>query len=371
MRTILVIIRKEFVQIFRNKAMLPIIFVMPVIQLLILAQAATYEIRNITVEVVDQDRSAYSREFLGRFEASEYFTIQGYAPSEKAGKDALQAGRADLLIVIPPHFEKELVADKTGSVLFALDAIDGATAAVINGYASQVAAGFSEDLRSEWLGGQALSPPITVIPRYWFNPELKYTNFMVPGILVLLVTMVSMLLAGMNIVREKEVGTIEQLNVTPLKKYQFITGKLSPFWILGMVELAFGLFIGWWVFRIPIEGSVPLVFGFAGVYLLLILGMGLFISTFANTQQQSMFLTWFFLVIFILMSGLFTPIESMPPWAQKITLFNPIRYFVEVMRMVLLKGAGFGDIQKHFIILTAYAVGMNVLAVLNYRKRVG
>ena len=170
--------------------------------------------------------------------------------------------------------------------------------------------------------------------------------FMVPGILVLLVTMVTMFLGSMNVAREKEIGTIEQLNVTPIKKYQFIIGKLLPFWLIGLFELSFGLVIGKVLFNIPMVGSLGLVFLFAMVYMIVVLGMGLLISTAANTQQQAMFIAWFFLVIFILLSGLFTPIESMPKWAQTLTLVNPIRYFVEVMRGVLMKGAGFADIQQ-------------------------
>jgi ABC-2 type transport system permease protein len=186
--------------------------------------------------------------------------------------------------------------------------------------------------------------------------------------LVLLVTMITLFLSAMNIVREKEIGTLEQINVTPIKKHQFIIGKLFPFWILGLVILTVGLLIAKLVFNVPMLGSLGLIYSFTSIYLLLILGMGLFISNHTDTQQQAMFISWFFMVIFILMSGLFTPIESMPHWAQNITLFNPIRYFVEIIRMVMLKGATFSDITTQFFIITAYAVVLNTLAVLSYKK---
>jgi ABC-2 type transport system permease protein len=191
---------------------------------------------------------------------------------------------------------------------------------------------------------------------------------MVPGILVLLVTMIAIFLAGMNIVREKEIGTLEQINVTPIKKHQFIIGKLLPFWILALVELGVGLIMCRVIFGIGVAGSIWVVFLFAAVYLLVVLGIGLFISNFTHTQQQAMFLSWFFMVIFILMSGLFTPIDSMPHWAQVITEFNPVRYFVEVMRMVMLKGAQLPDILPQLSKLLVYALVMNGLAVAGYRK---
>jgi ABC-2 type transport system permease protein len=191
---------------------------------------------------------------------------------------------------------------------------------------------------------------------------------MVPGILVLLVTMLTLFLSSMNIVREKEVGTLEQINVTPIKKHQFIIGKLFPFWVLGLVILTVGLLIAKVIFNVPILGNIFLVYGFTTIYLILILGIGLFISNHTETQQQAMFIAWFFTVIFILMSGLFTPIESMPVWAQKVTLLNPIRYFVEVIRMVMLKGATFTDIKIQLGVIVIYAMIVNGLAVWSYKK---
>ena len=202
----------------------------------------------------------------------------------------------------------------------------------------------------------------------WYNPELNYKTYMVPGILVVLISMIGMFLSGMNVVKEKEIGTIEQLNVTPIRKSHFIIGKLLPFWIIGLVELVFGIITVRIVFNIPLLGSLPLIIGIAGIYMLVILAMGLLISTLTDTQQQAMFIAWFFMVIFMLMGGIFTPVESMPDWAQSLTLINPISHFVRVMRMIMLKGSGLKDVLQTIYILTGFAVILLSLAVWRYRK---
>jgi ABC-2 type transport system permease protein len=198
---------------------------------------------------------------------------------------------------------------------------------------------------------------------------MEYKNLMVPGILALLVTMIGLFLAAMNVVREKEIGTIEQINVTPIRKTHFLIGKLLPFWVIAMFEMAFGLTVGFLIFNIPINGSLPLLFAYTGIYMLVVLGMGLWISTVTDTQQQAMFVAWFIIVIFILMSGLFTPIENMPNWAQKLTWGNPVAYFVNVLRSILLKGSTFAQLQWEFVKISLFAAAMLVLAVSGYRKR--
>jgi ABC-2 type transport system permease protein len=203
----------------------------------------------------------------------------------------------------------------------------------------------------------------------WFNPQMNYQIFMVPGILVILVTMVGAFLSALNIVKEKEIGTIEQINVTPIRKHQFILGKLIPFWVLGLVILTIGFLISRLAYGIVPVGNVFTIYVFASVYLLAVLGMGLLVSTFANTQQQAMLLSFFLMMIFILLGGLYTSIDSMPVWAQIFTKFNPVSYFIEVMRMVVLKGSGLYDIRYHLLIVFVFAVVLNSFAVWNYRKR--
>lgn len=352
--------------------MLPILFVLPFIQLLILSNAASFEVKNIRFSYIDHDHSQTSRALISQFKSSNYFIGFENFSSKKEADLHMQKGKVDVVLEIPNHFERNLITDKKSNLSVSINAIDGAAAGVENVYISQIIGSFNQNIRSELFqfNDATVIPAenIVSIPSFWYNNTLNYKTLMVPGILVLLVTMITLFLSSMNIVREKEIGTLEQINVTPIKKHQFIIGKLFPFWILGLLILTIGLLIAKLVFSIPILGNVGLIYGFTSIYLLVILGIGLFISNYTETQQQAMFIAWFFMVIFILMSGLFTPIESMPVWAQKITLFNPIRYFVEIIRMVMLKGSQFTDIVKPFFIICFYAVLINSLAVWSYKK---
>lgn len=372
MKTILFIIQKEFRQIFRNKGMLPIIFVLPLVQLLILSNAASFEIKNIKFSYIDNDHSEASRELISKFQASSYFNIIESFPSKKEADFQMETGKVDVILEIPNHFERDLIKENGTNLSVSINAIDGAAAGVENVYISQIITGFNQKIQTQLF--QYNEPnyvqPVNIvtIPSFWYNNTLNYKTFMVPGILVLLVTMLTLFLSSMNIVREKEIGTLEQINVTPIKKYQFVIGKLFPFWVLGLVILTVGLTIAKVVFSVPILGNIGLIYFFTSVYLLVILGIGLIISNNSDTQQQAMFIAWFFSVIFILMSGLFTPIESMPVWAQNLTLLNPIRYFVEIIRMVMLKGATFSDISRPFFMILFYAFALNGIAVWSYKK---
>ncbi len=371
MNTIRYIIQKEFKQIFRNKAMLPIIFVLPLIQLVVLSNAATFEVKDIKFGYIDKDKTSFSRELIEKFDASTYFDVLTDFPSTKLANADMLEGNVDVVLEIPTNFERNLLKEKMTDLSVRINAIDGAAAGVENVYVNQIIQQFNGNARANLLqagNSRVKLQNITTIPSFWYNETLNYKTFMVPGILVLLVTMITLFLSGMNIVREKEIGTLEQINVTPIKKYQFIIGKLFPFLILGLVLLTVGLIIAKLLFHIPIVGSIPLMYGYTVIYILVILGIGLFISNFTDTQQQAMFIAWFFMVIFILMSGLFTPIESMPTWAQVLTEFNPVKYFVEVMRMVMLKGAGVTDMYPQLFKTLAYAIVMNGLAVWSYKK---
>ena len=371
MTTILYIIQKEFKQIFINKGMLPIIFVLPILQLVILSNAATYEVKNIKFAYVDHDQTSTSRALIDKFNASTYFNVLTTFPSHEKASFAMLLGNVDVVLEIPNHFERHYLKEKTANIGITINAIDGAAAGVESGYINQIVQSFNKDMKVTYMDtSQKILKPVNIssIPSFWYNITLDYKTFMVPGILVLLVSMITLFLSGMNIVREKEIGTLEQMNVTPIKKSQFIIGKLFPFWVIGMGLLTIGLILAKLIFDVPMVGSLLLLYGYTSVYILVILGMGLFISNFTDTQQQAMFIAWFFVVIFILMSGLFTPIESMPKWAQIVTEFNPIKYFVEIMRMVMLKGSGFTDILPLALKTLAYAIVMNGLAVWSYKK---
>jgi ABC-2 type transport system permease protein len=371
MKTILYIIQKEFKQIFRNKGMLPIIFVLPLLQLVILSNAATFEVKNIKFGYIDNDHTSTSRALVEKFNASTYFDVLTDFPSEAFASSEMLKGKVDVVLEIPHYFERDLQKEKFNKLGVTINAIDGAAAGVENVYVTQMIQRFNQNLKVDLLqvsDQQILPINIETIPLFWYNETLNYKTFMVPGILVLLVTMITLFLSGMNIVREKEIGTLEQINVTPIKKSQFIIGKLFPFWVIGMGLLTIGLLLARLIFDVPMIGSLTLMYFYTSIYILVILGIGLFISNFTDTQQQAMFIAWFFIVIFILMSGLFTPIESMPEWAQIFTEFNPIKYFVEVMRMVMLKGSGFMDILPQLLKTLLYAIIMNGLAVWSYKK---
>lgn len=371
MKTILFIVQKEFKQIFRNKAMLPMLFIMPVIQLLVLSNAASFEIKNIKIAFVDNHNSVASRELISKFDAVSLFINTGIYQSSKIADEQMELGKTDVILEIPQNWETQFNRNEKVAMALKINAIDGAAAGIQNVYVSQIVQQFYQNIQTKvTLANTNTNKPINVltIPSFWYNTTLNYKTYMVPGILVLLITMLTLFLSGMNIVREKELGTLEQINVTPIKKHQFIIGKLFPFWVIGFILLSVGLIIAKVVFNVPMLGNIVLIYLFTGIYLLVILGIGLFISNFTDTQQQAMFIAWFFMVIFILMSGLFTPIDSMPIWAQKITLFNPIRYFVEVIRMVLLKGATLVDVKQQLLIISLYAFVINGLAIISYKK---
>ncbi|QGY45998.1 ABC transporter permease subunit [Maribellus comscasis] len=370
MNTIRYILQKEFRQIFRNKTMLPMIFGVPLLQMLVLVFAATFDMKKIDMVVVDKDLSETSREMIAKFDAIPFYNLEFAVPDETIGEEMLLSDEADAILVIPPNMERNLIRDDKAQVQLLVNAIDGNSAQLIYSYSSRVIGNFNKNLIAEWRGIPEFSPPgeVKISESYWYNPELDYHWFMAPGILAVLVTVIGMFMSGMNLVREKEIGTIEQLNVTPVKKYQFIIGKLVPFWLIALFDLAFGLLIAWLVFDLPIVGNLLVLFAFASVFLLGALGLGLFISTVSDTQQQVMFISFFFMMIFIMMGGIFTPVESMPHWAQTIDRVNPMYYFMKIMRNVVLKGSGFIDLLEEFLSLLLLGVIFLSLAIWRYRK---
>jgi ABC-2 type transport system permease protein len=371
MRTLSFLLQKEFLQIFRNKAILALIMLMPVIQLLVLPWAADYEIKNIQIAIVDHDHSSYSQKLIAKITASGYFKLQGYNNSYKEAFQLIESDKADLILEIPSGFERQLHRENVQKVLVAVNAINGTKAGLGGAYLASIINQFNQVIVVQWA-----QPPqgfdtgsIEINNTYWFNPLMNYKVFMVPGILAILVTMVGGFLTALNIVKEKEVGTIEQINVTPIKKYHFILGKLIPFWILGNVVFSFGLVVSWLIYDIVPVGNLLVLYGFIALYLTSVLGFGLLVSTYSETQQQAMFIMFFLLMIFILMGGLFTPIDSMPNWAQWITVFNPLTYLIEVMRMIILKGSGWKDIIPHARSIAIIGLVLNVWAMWNYKKR--
>ncbi len=371
MRVLYYIIRKEFVQVFRNKAILPMMTILPIVQLIILSYAANNEVKQVNIHINDQDHSHFSRRLIQKIQAVDIFHTTSSSTDHQDGNTALLDGLADIVLNIPPRAEHTLLRTRAIKIQLLVNAINGQAATVGSGYLNQIIIDYNKEIRSELISGILVKPklsPIDIEYSNWYNPELDYKTFMVPGLLGEIVTVLVMLLTAMNIVREREIGTIEQINVSPIKKWQFIIGKMLPFLVIGMILMIVGLVVGKLLFDIPIRGSIWLVFAFLLISLMAILGMGLLISNFANTQQQAIFIAFFFVLIFILLSGLFTPIESMPLWAQYLTIPNPIAHFVAFMRNVLIKGSEFSDVQYRFMVMGILAIVFNSLAILTYKK---
>jgi ABC-2 type transport system permease protein len=382
MRRILYLAQAEVLHIVRDHILLAQVLVVPVVQLLILSNAATFEIRNTPIHVVDLDRSPASRGVINRLAANGHFQIVDSTPSTDRANERLVEGTATIVVVIPHDFEASLVRTGVGQVQLLVNAEKGSAAGIVQSYASQVLTDYAASLRGpervraaadlQSPAGRASSGPPTRIDvrvRPLYNTTQNYKHYMVPGILVALMTLIGTLLSAQNIAREKELGTLEQLNVTPITRGEFIVAKLMPFWVLGLVELALGLLVGKLVFDIPMRGSVPLLFGVAGVYLVVALGIGLWISALVDTQQQAMFVTFFIVNVYLLMSGLFTPVDSMAPWVQQVSIVNPVRHFVTISRAILMKGAAPADIAQPFFILVGTAAAVLIVAVRQYRKQ--
>ena len=371
MKILRYLLEKEFRQIFRDPSILRMIFMMPIIQLIILPQAANYEVKNVKIAIVDHDHSTYSVSMIHKITASGYFILTGINDSHQDAMKLVERDNADIILEIPSHFEKDLVKESEAEVLMSVNAINGMRANLGASYLSVILRDYNQDVRLKWLQLPRFDEikRLNITSTNWYNPHMNYKLFMVPGILVILLTMVGSFLTALNIVKEKEIGTIEQINVTPIKKYHFILGKLIPFWMMGMFVLSLGLLVARVIYGVIPLGNIGLLYLFSGCYLIAVLGLGLLISTISQTQQQAMLLAFFLMMIFIMMSGLYTSIDSMPYWAQVVTWFNPVSYFIEVVRMIVLKGSTFRDIRFNLGIILIFAIVLNAWAVFSYKKR--
>ena len=376
MRTILFLVRKEFLQIFRDRTTVFQIFMIPVVQMLVLANAATFDVKQVAMLVVDEDHTTVSSGLVQRLEAGRQFRVVRYTSSDAGVDHALLDREVTAVLHIPRYFEEDLVRRGRAPVQLVLNAEEGATTGIVQSYANSILASYARELdRTLPLARSGTSATARVAPldlrtQRWYNPTRNYKYWMVPALMVSLTTIIGLLLTAQNITRENELGTLEQLNVTPMTKVQFIAAKLIPFWILSMVIFSLGLVIGKLVFGIPMVGNLLLVYLAAAVYLIVVLGIGLAISTVTRTQQQAMFVAFFVMLIFLLMSGLFTPVDSMPDWAQRVAEANPVKHFVSIMRAVLMRGAGLETVGAPIVGLGVAGVCVLGLAVLRYRKSV-
>jgi ABC-2 type transport system permease protein len=373
MRTVLYLVRKEFLQIFRDRTTVFQIFMIPVVQLLVLANAATFDVKQVSMMVVDEDRTTVSAGLVQRLEGGRQFSVLRYQPSEAGVNRALLNREVTAVLHIPRRFEEDLVRRGRAPVQLILNAEEGATAGIVQSYADAILAAYAKELdRTLPTAGASRAHGAAAIldlrTQRRFNPTRNYKHWMVPALMVSLTTIIGLLLTAQNITRENELGTLEQLNVTPMTKIQFIAGKLIPFWLLSLAIFTIGLTIGKLVFGIPMRGNLLLVYLGAMAYLVVVLGLGLWISTITRTQQQAMFVAFFVILIFLLMSGLFTPVDSMPRWAQGVAEANPVKHFVAIMRAVLVRGAGLETVGRPIVGLVLAGLGVLALAVARYRK---
>jgi ABC-2 type transport system permease protein len=345
----------------------------PVVQLLVLANAATFDVTQVSMLVVDEDHTTVSAGLVQRLEAGRQFRVVRYSATDAGVNQALLDRQVTAVLHVPRRFEEDLVRRGRAAVQLVLNAEEGATTGIVQTYATSILGSYARELDRTLPSSRPLAARaarLDLRTQRWYNPTRNYKYWMVPALMVSLTTIIGLLLTAQNITRENELGTLEQLNVTPMTKVQFIAAKLIPFWILSMVIFSIGLAIGKLVFDIPMRGNLLLVYLAAAVYLVVVLGMGLGISTVTRTQQQSMFVAFFFTLIFLLMSGLFTPVDSMPDWAQRVAEANPVKHFVSIMRAVLMRGAGLETVGRPIVGLCVAGVAVLGLAVLRYRKSV-
>jgi ABC-2 type transport system permease protein len=363
------LMRKEFLELRQDPKLFGIVIVAPILQLTMLGYAATTDVKNVPVVVVDDDRSVESRELVSRFEGSSNFVIVGSESSIRKVDEYLDEGRAWMALDIPADYGERVRRGEPATVQVVADGTDANSTNVALGYASNLVAGYARELAARQ-GRVSATPLVGADVRVWFNPRLESRDFMIPGILALLLLVVTTNLSSMAIVREKELGTLEQLNVTPIARWELIAGKLLPYAVLGMVDvvLVIAVAVGW--FEVPLRGSVLLLLAMCAVYLLTTLGLGLFVSTISATQQQAMITTsFFFLLPMVFLSGFIFPIENMPRAIQPFTYLIPLRYFLVILRGIFLKGVGLETFWPDALALFAWGAAILVLATLRSSKR--
>ena len=370
MSRVALLIWKELIELRQDPRLFGIVVIAPIVQLFMLGYAATTDIRDVPVVVADGDRSAASRDLVARFEASPNFSVVGIVTGVNEIDAYLERGRAWMALSIPAGYGEALGAGQPQVVQVIADGSDANSTNIGLGYAANLIAGYAEEVAIEGRGATGPASGIEPRVRVWFNPRLESRDFMIPGVLAMLLLMVTTNLSAMGIVREKELGTLEQLNVTPLRRWELILGKLLPYGLVGMVDVVLVLGVALLWFQIPLRGSVWLLFALTLVFLLSTLGLGLFVSTISSTQQQAMMTTiFFFLMPMIYLSGFVFPIENMPAVIRAVTYLIPLRYFLVILRSIFLKGVGLETLWPEALALTAWGVGILALAIARSTKR--
>ena len=362
------VVRKELIELRQDPRLFGIVIIAPIIQLTMLGYAATTDVRNVPVVVVDRDGSSASRELVSRFEASPSFEIVDRVASIDLVDDYLDGGRAWMALSIPAGYGARIASGRGAVVQVVADGTDANSTNVAVGYAGTLVAAYARELARP--AGRDPTPLVSAEVRVWFNPELESRDFMIPGILALLLLVVTTNLSSMSIVRERELGTLEQLNVTPIARWELIVGKLLPYAFIGVLDVVLVVLVAVYWFEVPLRGSPVLLFAMCLIYLLTTLGLGLFVSTISATQQQAMMTaSFFFMIPMVFLSGFVFPIENMPEVVQPVTYLIPLRYFLVILRGIFLKGVGLEVLWPEALALTAWGVGILVLATLRSSKR--
>lgn len=347
------LIEKEFKQLFRNTFLPKLILLFPCMLLIVFPWAATLEIENINLAVVDQDHSQTSQRLIRQIEASDYFRLKYTTDSYEEAFRMIEKNQVDIILQIPRHFEKDQINGIPAEVQISANAVNGMKGSMGSSYLSQI------------INRQSDAASV----RYLFNQHLDYKHFMVPALMTMMLFLICGFLPALNIVSEKENGTIEQINVTPVSKVVFTVAKLIPYWIIGFFVLSIAMLLAWLIYGIIPAGAISTIYLGAGIFIFLVSGVGITISNYSNTLQQAMFVTFFFVLIMLLMSGLFTPVTSMPAWAQGVAILNPLKYFVEFIRMVYLKGSSLAEVASRLEVLLGFGLLFNGWAVWSYRKQ--
>ena len=359
------LIEKEFKQMMRN-IILPVVFViLPLAMMNVVPRLLTQEVRHVRFVVVDNDHSTCSSRLIQKISASPYFDLVATKGSGQMAMNEIEAGRADLMMEIEPQFERELMRTGTANIAFAANAVDGTKSALGASYATQVVNAFAAELAGE---NGAKDRTDMLSTRFLYNVSLDYKTFMIPALMGMVLVLLVGFLPALNIVGEKEKGTIEQINVTPVSKLSFILSKLIPYWVVGVLILLFCIVVAYIAHGIWPRGSILTILLAASLFILVVSSFGLFVSNYSNTAQQASLVMFFFLMVFMLMSGLISPVTSMPEWAQTISSFNPFRYFIEIMRAVYIKGSTAYDLAKPFFSLAIMAALLFPLSIASYRK---
>jgi len=364
------LIEKEFKQIKRNKFIPRIMVILPFVAMIIFPYAANFDVRNIDLSIIDNDKSTYSLELIQKVQSSGYFRISNVSGRYHEALKSVESDESDIVLEIPINFGRDLIKEQSADLMISANAVNGNKGGLGSAYLANIIADFNQGIRTEQLhsASKISVPGLELVPLYRYNPTLQYEVFMVPALLVMILAVITGALPTLNIVSEKQTGTIEQMNVTPVKRWTFILSKLIPYWLIGYVILTIAMAVALFYWGLEPAGSLLTIYLFTGLFVVAFSGFGLVISNYATTVQQAIFMMFFFMLTFIFLSGLYTPVENMPDWAQLISDISPLKYLMQVFRLVYLKGSSLSQLIRPFVFLISFALFFYGWAILSYRK---